>query len=355
MRILILSWKDLSHPEAGGAEVYTHEVAHRWVSWGHEVTLFCAGAKGLASQEARDGVQVIRRGGRYTVYREARRYYEREARGRFDVLVDEVNTRPFLCPRWVQDVPVVALIFQVANDVWFHEFPFAIAAVGRLCERRWLRSYQGVQTLTISESSRESLRSFGLESVVVPVGFEKASASSLPLKEPKPTVAFLGRLAANKRPHHALRAFEIVRANFPEAQMWVVGSGPLDASLRRSFASDSVHFFGRVSETQKLDLIARAHVLLVTSVREGWGLVVTEAAAQGTPTIGYDVPGLRESIQASGGVLVEPEITCLAHALSVNLPAWSRGHSPPITPGGVSDWSTAAASVLEHIRAAVPV
>ena len=51
---------------------------------------------------------------------------------------------------------------------------------------------------------------------------------------------------------------------------------------------------------------ARAHVLVATSVREGWGLNVSEAAACGTPAIGYSVPGLVDSIPASGGALVEP-------------------------------------------------
>ena len=40
MRILILTWRDLAHPQAGGAEVYTEQVARRWVADGHDVTLF---------------------------------------------------------------------------------------------------------------------------------------------------------------------------------------------------------------------------------------------------------------------------------------------------------------------------
>ena len=59
---------------------------------------------------------------------------------------------------------------------------------------------------------------------------------------------------------------------------------------------------------------ARAQV--ATSVREGWGLNVSEAAACGTPSIGYDVPGLVDSIPASGGLLVEPTPAALAHGLT---------------------------------------
>ena len=58
----------------------------------------------------------------------------------------------------------------------------------------------------------------------------------------------------------------------------------------------AVTFHGRVSEERKLELMREAHVHLFCSHREGWGLVVSEAAAMGTPSIGYDAPGVRDSI-----------------------------------------------------------
>ena len=53
-------------------------------------------------------------------------------------------------------------------------------------------------------------------------------------KESVPTVVFIGRLSANKRPEHAIRAFGLVRRQLPGAQMWVIGSGPEEARLRRT-------------------------------------------------------------------------------------------------------------------------
>jgi glycosyltransferase involved in cell wall biosynthesis len=58
-----------------------------------------------------------------------------------------------------------------------------------------------------------------------------------------------------------------------------------------------VTFFGHISNEKKYELLSRAHLILVPAVREGWGLVVTEANAMGTPAIGYDVHGLRDSIR----------------------------------------------------------
>ena len=43
--------------------------------------------------------------------------------------------------------------------------------------------------------------------------------------------------------------------------------------------------------------MSRAHIILVPGIREGWGLVVTEANAMGTPAVAYDVPGLRDSVK----------------------------------------------------------
>lgn len=74
-------------------------------------------------------------------------------------------------------------------------------------------------------------------------------------------------------------------------------------------ARQDVQFFGKVSDAQKLELMSRAHVLLVPYVREGWGLVVTEANACGTPAIGYNVPGLKDSIRHGETGLLTTENT----------------------------------------------
>lgn len=351
MRILVCNWKDMDHPAAGGAEVYVDAVTRHWAAWGHEVTLFCARAPGQAAEGEAGGVRIVRGGGRLLVYREARRYYRSLGSRPFDVVLDVVNTRPFLCPDYAAGVPVVALIFQVAREVWNYEVPRGVATVGRhWLEPRWLRTYADVPTLTISESSRESLASYGLRDVsIVPVGLDMPDLPERPPKEPRPTVAFLGRLAANKRPDHALEAFLLARRALPDARMWVVGSGPMEQALRSRADLEPVEFHGRVDHATKFDLLARSHALLVTSVREGWGLVVTEAAAVGTPSIGYDVAGLRDSLRASNGVAVRPTVVDLADTMARVLPAWTAGAGPPVEPGGVSPWSEVASEVLRHL------
>ena len=351
LRILVCNWKDAAHPRAGGAEVYTANLAREWVREGHSVTLFCAAVRGRPEVEDVDGVRVVRRGGRFGVYRAARRFFE-QAGGAFDLVVDEVNTRPFFCSRFARGVPVVALVHQVCREVWDCELPWPLSWLGRhVLEPRWLAAYRDVPVVTVSESSRSALEAYGLRHVtVVPEGQLSAlgQAHGAPaVREAVPTVVFVGRLARSKRPEHALRAFEIYRRLVPEAQMWVIGTGPEESRLRR-LAPSGVTFLGRVSEEEKVDRLARADVLVATSVREGWGLVVSEAAAVGTPTVAYDVPGLRDSVGASGGVLTPADPAALADALVRHVPKWRAepGPAPGVDARGLLPWGDVAALVL---------
>lgn len=347
-RILLFNWRDITHPCAGGAEVYAHEVCKEWVRAGHSVTFFTSQHDGNAESEQLDGIHMVRRGGRFTVYRKARRFYRKDGHGQFDLVVDAVNTRPFSCPQFVKDAPTLAIFHQVAREVWKYESPLPVALIGRyVLEPRWIKLYKNVPVVTVSSSSRESLQSYGLKRVSVVAegtGFVGAQISPI-ARESAPTVMFAGRLTPNKRPADAINAFRMFREHCPDAQMWVIGTGRLERRLRR-VQVPGVWFLGRVDERVKRERFARAHVVVATSVREGWGLVVTEAAVYGTPTIAYDAPGLRDSVNASGGILVDPKPEALAQELTSRVPAWAAGDMPEVEPGGVIAWEEVAWRIL---------
>lgn len=353
LRILWCSWKDRTHPLAGGAEEYSDKVRRGLVDRGHDVHLATSAVAGQPPLEVVDGVSVYRRGGPIDgVYRSARVLYDRSWAD-WDVVVDEVNTRPFGAPRWSRGTPVVAHVHQVAREVWRFETPFPIALAGRFAlEPWWLRAYRDTIVTTISRSSAQSLENYNVfRSVDVGVGGVYSVRSSVPCRQDVPTVVAVGRICGMKRQFDILQAHRLLLEQRPDAQLWFVGGGP-DLDMLRRGAADvpGVRVFGRVSLEEKEDLLSKAWVHVCASVREGWGLVVSEAAAAGTFTVAYNRPGLVDSVRATGGVLCDPTPAALAAALDANL---DRLKEVVPSSTGVVSWDEVVVSFEAALAAAV--
>jgi len=97
-----------------------------------------------------------------------------------------------------------------------------------------------------------------------------------------------------------IKAIPMVAQEIPDVRLEVAGSGPYEADLRKLVHEEGVdsrvHFLGRVPEDRKLKLYCNSRVLVLSSIREGYGLAVIEANSMGTPVVGWNVPGLRDSI-----------------------------------------------------------
>jgi glycosyltransferase involved in cell wall biosynthesis len=300
MKILWFNWRCWLNPSMGGAEVFTYEVAKRWVAHGNDVTLFTSEYEGCKKEECIDGIKIIRAGGRFGIYEQAKKAYQARFRHEdFDVVIDEINTQPFFAQKFVKNhEKVVALIHQLAREFWFYETPFPVSYVGyHFLENRWLKQYVNIPTVTVSESTRKDLKALGFRNVsIVPEGLNFKPLSDLSEKESKPVVAFSGRLKHAKRPDHAIKAFEIIKQKVPDAELWVFGDGPFRKQLE-DIAGSGVKFFGNIDSVERRALLKKCSLLLVSGVREGWGLNVIEANALGTPAVAYDAPGLCDSVR----------------------------------------------------------
>jgi len=309
LKIIIFNWRDIKNPAAGGAEVFTHEVAKRLIQKGHEVTIFTSEFPGCQKEETIDGVKIIRHGGKYTVYLKAREYYKKYfITEKFDIVIDEINTVPFFTPKFVnRGEKVIALIHQLAREYWLYETPFPVKYVGYyILEDGWLKNYVEIPTITVSNSTETDLKALGFKQVYkVSEGINFEPLDAVPEKEEEPTIIYLGRLTRAKRPDHAIKAYKLVKRQVPNAKLWIVGDGYMRKNLEK-MTIEGVKFFGKVSEQEKIKLLSRAWVLVNPSVREGFGLNIIEANACGTPAIVYNVPGLRDSvINGKTGLLVE--------------------------------------------------
>jgi glycosyltransferase involved in cell wall biosynthesis len=297
-------------------------VLRRWVQRGDTVEWFAAGFPGAAAETAIDGIHVVRAGHQWSVHLQAMRRYRGRLRGRFDAVIDEVNTMPFFTPLWA-GIPSFLLMFQLAREVWWHESRFPINLVGYALEPWYLRPYRRTPAFTISQSTIDDLRRLGFQSSItlVPIGIEPVNPPAV-TRATNPTFLYVGRLAPSKRVHEILEAFRQFRAAGERARLWLVGDGDPGhvARLRRLALrlgiDQDVEFLGRLDAAAKHARMAESHAVLMASVREGWGLVVTEAAACGTPALVYDVPGLRDAVRnEETGLVVKPTPAALAQAM----------------------------------------
>jgi hypothetical protein len=167
LRVLWLNWRDIEHPEAGGAEVFTHEVMLRLAKKGYHMTLFAERFPNILEVENIDGINVVRQGNSYTVYRKARKHCQ-EYMSKYDIVIDEINARPFLTPKFVKDKLILALIHHVSLEAWSIELPFPLGHIGYyFYHRRGLVYYENIPTATVSESSKKNLEKIGLKRVFV--------------------------------------------------------------------------------------------------------------------------------------------------------------------------------------------
>ena len=306
MNILILSWRGPGHPHAGGAEKATHEYAKGWVKAGHKVTLFTSDYTDCKSKEIIDGVTIIRKGSQILrVHLNAFLWYVGERQEKFDLVVDQFHGIPFFTPFFIR-AKKIAFIHEVTKEIWkFNPLPLPLSLIPTIFGTIFKYIYQNIPFMTGSNSTKEDLTNWGISEqniTIIPYGLDVCPFNKIPVKQKKKTLIFLGALAKDKGIEEALKIFEWINARDKGFNFWVVGKGEehytkyLKEKAKQLGLEKNINFWGYVDKKMKYLLLAKSHLLINPSFREGWSLVVMEAASVGTPTVGYDVPGLRDSI-----------------------------------------------------------
>jgi glycosyltransferase involved in cell wall biosynthesis len=304
LRVIIANWRDPWHPEAGGAERYAWEMARALSAGGAEVRFLTARGDGQSAGEHRDGIEIVRRGSRFTVYPRALGWLLAHRRWA-DVLLDCQNGIPFFTPLALpRRVPVLCIMHHVHTAQFGVHFPAWMATVGRLLEGPAARVvYRRHGCVAVSPSTvtamRERLRWTG-DIYLIPNGTPILAALSDDQGQAEPSrLVWIGRLVAHKRAELlvpvAARGFTID----------VIGRGPGSATLSAAIEAaggpgpapaGAIRQHGYLAEADKHAIVARSLLHLSTSQGEGWGLCVLEAAALGVPTVAFDVEGLRDAV-----------------------------------------------------------
>jgi glycosyltransferase involved in cell wall biosynthesis len=303
-RILIVNWRDIKDPEAGGAEVHLHEISKRFVTRGHKVTHLTSAFKDAPAEEEIDGIRVVRRGGKFTfnfcVPGAIRRLLKDEP---FDIVIDDINKIPFFTPFYVKR-PLLALAHHLFAQTIFLEtiLPFALYVYAG--ELLIPKVYGKTRFVVVSESTRDDLVRRGIPRDNIEIVYNAVDHTSYTPVEsslaPVPLVGYVGRIKRYKRIDYLLEALAIVAKTIPGVRLALAGSGDYLPSLvslaERLDIKDRVDFMGFVSEQEKIDMLRKSHVVVNPSSKEGWGVTVIEANACGAPVIASDVPGLRDAV-----------------------------------------------------------
>lgn len=167
-------------------------------------------------------------------------------------------------------------------------------------------------------------------------------------------ILFVGLLVPVKNVDLLVRAYARVRGQL-DIPLTIAGDGVLRSELEALATelgiADAVHFLGYRSRTEVASLMQRARVLALPSSSEGFGVVLAEALACGTPVVASRVGGIPEIVTSdSAGTLVPTgDVESLAHALS----EWATADAHPETvaaSSGALPWSEMVLPIVQAYR-----
>ena len=218
---------------------------------------------------------------------------------------------------------------MLCRDIWFYEFPQPLSTLGYLLEPLYLRLLGPKKTvITVSNSTKYDLARIGYKPGnihVISEGIRIAPAVSLSQIEKfeAPTLLSHGNIRPMKRTLEQVMAFELAKVHVPNLRLIVSGdaSTPYGRKvtdyMKHSRYASSIHYAGHTTEAAKITLMKKCHAFLSTSVKEGWGLTISEAASQGTPSVVYDIDGLRDSVRSGDTGLITSANTPESMAASI--------------------------------------
>ncbi len=358
--IIIFNWRDTKHKWAGGAEVYIHELAKRWVLEGCKVTIFSGSDGKSARREIKDGIEIIRRGGFYFVYIWAFLYYIFKFRNKCDVIVDSENGIPFFTPLYTRK-KVYLLIHHIHQEVFRKSLKPPFSWLAQFLELKLMPLvYRNTQIITVSPSSKAEILRHKITKIDPIVIYNGVNLDSfIPGRKNKnPLILYLGRLQYYKSLNIFIKSASKILEKFPNAEFIIAGEGGEKHNLQRytvKLGIDThIQFIGRVSEEEKISLFQKAWVFVNPSFMEGWGITTIEANACGTPAIASNVHGLRDSVKHNATGILVPygdttafaqniidviENAKLRNMLSKNAIAWAKEF----------DWEVSAKRFYEEL------
>jgi glycosyltransferase involved in cell wall biosynthesis len=303
MRILFLAFRDPKNPHNGGGDIYINELAKGCVEQGHFVTFLSSRFKGSKPEEKVANLQVLRRGSKFTMFLTIFILYFSNLRGKYDLVVEEIiggPRIPFFASLYMKE-KIVGIIQQKHSILFREQFSLPVASFFSFLERLMVVFYRKNPVIVNSYKTKEDLRAIGYNSknmhVVYP-GLPKHFFECLggDFSTRKSRVLCLTKIRSYKRIDLAIDAMKKVHEILPESELIIAGKTnevdpKYEFELRKKildFGIKGIHFEKDISEQRKIELLCSSRVLVLPSTLEGFGIVVIEANACGTPAITSD-------------------------------------------------------------------
>ncbi|MDG6904787.1 MAG: glycosyltransferase family 4 protein [Nitrososphaerota archaeon] len=313
MNILIFHWRFKGDPDAGGAENLLYSIVEEMAARGNKIMWCSPKSNNILSSgpEMSEDIQCVRVGGMISSRFLLPFFLVTKGRNfKPDILIDSITGFPWFIPI-ISRRRSMAIIYHLGRrDTIFTELRSMLGSIGyfpaafvSLGERLIPKIYRRSRVLTFSEDTKRDLVRSGIQSTNVSVAQEGIFVSRYSKAEVRfssPTVVYIGRLVANKGLTSLLFAMRSVIGVIPNVRLNLIGRGYLRPELER-LAKElgieaNISFLGFVPESEKIKLLGKSHLLVLPSIREGWGTPIIEANACGVVAIGTDTEGIRSTI-----------------------------------------------------------
>ncbi|MBI4020056.1 MAG: glycosyltransferase family 4 protein [Candidatus Aenigmarchaeota archaeon] len=302
------------YPCSGGVEVYLYELCRELIRRGHKSDVVCFNTcvyeyTKLPAFEEHEGIRI------YRVPYINMKYYKMA----FSILkylsgydVVHIHTLGFFSDLLVMTKPLHGKPLVLStHGAMFHTKKFSFGK--NIYFYGWDRLVlKGIdETIAVSKNDVELFSGITSNITFIPNGLDIGAYSGLERKPEKGMLLYVGRIAGNKRVDNLIRAVASLKGRMP-VKLYIAGDDwmglrtGLERLARDLGVSGNVVFAGRVSDREKLRLLARAQFFVSASEYEGFGISILEAMAAGVPVIANDIDSFRNFIRHGvNGFLVD--------------------------------------------------
>jgi len=320
INILVLNWRDIKNPTAGGAEVVTENVVEG-LRRHNTITFFTSYFPGAKKSEKQHNLKIIRRGSIFTVYIHAFLYVLRHRRD-FDAVIESVSTVPFFIPLIFNRTSII-IPHHLMGRLVFNELPFYKAIFAYAAEKLIPVLYKNSYFIAVSKRvadefymNRIPKDHVFITNPGISFRYEKLYKYKKAEKFGVPTIITVSRLMRYKRVDMLIKLFSEVRKRV-KARLIVVGTGNEEQALKalasRLGIRNDVVFKGYVTERRKVALLKKSWVFATASSMEGFGLSILEAEKCALPVVAFDIGGISDAVKDNYSGFLVKDGDCAAY------------------------------------------